>query len=106
MTDFKTTQRTLLRVAPGQIYRMTGAKGVTIHVHSGVLWITESNVPDDHFPSNEQTYRIRTQGTVLIEPANTNAIEFKLRRPLYPLVYRLAYCVARGVTPLTRLKAR
>lgn len=76
MMDFETRQRALLRVAPGQIYRMAGAKEVTIHVHSGVLWLTELNVSDDHFLSNEQTYRICTRGTVLIEPANTNAIEF------------------------------
>ena len=102
MNDFSKLQR----VEAQQIYKLASAKGTTIRVHSGVAWLTESDVTDDHFLTGEQTYRIRNQGVVLIEPADMNAIEFEIERPPQVTLARLACRAASGVRPVQRLKAR
>lgn len=94
------------RVEPRQIYKMASAKGTTIHVRSGMAWLTEADVTDDHFLAGDQTYRIRNQGVVLIEPADMNAIEFEIERPIQLAFVRLACRAASGVRPVQRLKAR
>lgn len=96
----------LQRVEPKQIYKMANARGTTIRVRSGMAWLTETEVTDDHFLTGEQTYRIRKQGVVLIEPADMNAIEFEIERPPQVTLARLACRAASGVRPVQRLKAR
>lgn len=94
------------RVEPQQIYKMASARGTTIRVRSGMAWLTEADVTDDHFLTGEQTYRIRNQGLVLIEPADMNTIEFEIKRPPQVDLARLACRAASGVRPVQRLKAR
>lgn len=96
----------LHRVEARQIYKMANARGTTIRVHSGMAWLTETEVTDDHFLTGEQTYRIRNQGVVLIEPADMNTIEFEIERPPQVDLARLACRAASGVRPVQRLKAR
>lgn len=97
---------TLLCVEPRQIHKMANARGTTIRVRSGTVWLTEAAVTDDHFLTGEQTYRIRSCGVVLIEPADMNAIEFEIERPAQARLARLACRAASGVRPVQRLKAR
>jgi len=98
----------LKRVEPRQIYKMASARGTIIRVRSGIVWLTEVNVTDDHFLSCEQTYRIRSRGVVLIESADMNAIEIEIeiKRTPHARVARLACRVASDVMPIQRLKAR
>lgn len=54
-------------LAPGQLFRLDGRAGWTVHVLRGRIWLTEPGDATDHFIAAGQDHRLRQNEAVLLE---------------------------------------
>ena len=55
------------RLHTGTLHRLEGAAGTRIVVHAGMVWLTESDWPDDVFLAAGESHVVAGNGLVLIE---------------------------------------
>jgi hypothetical protein len=56
----------VLPMPSGSAFRLSNAKATTLKVHSGLVWITEEGVDEDHFLHFDEYYTVRGDGLVII----------------------------------------
>ena len=56
------------RLHTGTIHRLESAAGTRIVVHEGMVWLTESDWPDDVFLAAGESHMVVGNGLELIEP--------------------------------------
>lgn len=74
-------QSSLYSLGPTQIHKLQRAKGATLWVIGGAVWLTEQGDRRDHLLLPTQIYRVRGHGMVLIGAADMRAIEFEIVLP-------------------------
>lgn len=58
----------LITLPAGRIARLQRAAGLWVEVRSGLLWLTETGDPQDHFLRAGERHRIAARGLVILEP--------------------------------------
>jgi hypothetical protein len=56
----------VLPMPSGSAFRLSNAKATTFKVQSGLVWITEEGVDEDHFLHIGEHYTVRDDGLVII----------------------------------------
>lgn len=70
-------QRFALDLAPGVVFPIAQAQGVTIRIKRGLVWITEEGHLDDVLLRGGAHYEILTEGKVVVEAFSTTRIEIE-----------------------------
>lgn len=68
-----------LQLPPGGTMRLDAARGVTVRVHDGRLWLTEQGLPEDVILGPGECWRLRAEGRVVVQA--DSASRFELARP-------------------------
>jgi hypothetical protein len=64
-----------LNLPRGGTMRLDAARGVTVRVRCGRVWLTEQGLPDDVFLGPGQSWRLRRDGRAVIEADAASAFE-------------------------------
>jgi uncharacterized protein YjiS (DUF1127 family) len=79
--------RMILRMQCENFLRMHGARGMAIEVVDGCVWITEAGRAGDSFLEPGRSYRVDSDGLVLIGTqscaANESGVDITVRRSLW-----------------------
>ena len=70
-----------LQLGRGSLLRLAGARGLTVHVRTGTLWITEEGDRADHFVQAGGSMRIAGSGVTLVSALKTSSLSIT-REPL------------------------
>lgn len=58
----------LIRLAKNGGFKIEGdCRGILIRCEEGILWITQTGDPNDHFLAPQQEFIISRKGTVIVE---------------------------------------
>jgi len=64
-----------LQLPQGATLRLDAARGVTVRVRHGRLWLTEQGLPDDVFLAPGEAWQLRGNGRVVAEADATSRFE-------------------------------
>ncbi len=64
-----------LSLPRGSTMRLDAARGVTLRVRCGRVWLTEQGLPDDVFLGPGQSWRLRRDGRAVIEAEQASTFE-------------------------------
>jgi len=70
-------QRFTLDLAPGVVFPIAQAQGVTIRNKRGLTWITEEGRLEDVVLRGDDRYEILTEGKVVVQAFSTTRIEIE-----------------------------
>lgn len=69
---------------PGSTLRIDDGAGVTLHVRSGEVWLTEEGGRVDHFLGTGQAFRISRDGTTLVQAFRYSVVRVSAVMQRYP----------------------
>jgi hypothetical protein len=64
----------------GSLMRIAGARGLTVYVRTGTLWITEEGDPTDHLVQAGGWYRLTRPGVALVSALQTASLSLTAAR--------------------------
>ena len=68
--------------------RLDSARGTTLRVLAGRLWLAEEGLPDDCFLAAGDRHRVRSDGRVVVQSESASAVELDVQPLATPLSLR------------------
>lgn len=86
----------ILNLAENDFLRLTRARGTTVEVLDGRVWITEAGRERDAFVSSGMRYSVAGDGLVVVGREDGGAARIAVRPPVWRLVWDYAVVLVRN----------